>query len=153
MRELLQEVRNYGGGTLDVKAAAGYFDEMFPLFFQLPILNKCYKCPDSRQAQSAIKAVVTFFKGEETRGYALLSWMLIHHLGAVVDSENRATQSRAGFDEWLLGKILEQNFYDLGISSEQVQQYLLLSKILTSHQNWWKNSAMKKESLNDVLQT
>ncbi|UCF65916.1 MAG: alpha-amylase [bacterium] len=151
MRDLLQEIRNYGGGIQDVQAVGKIFDETIPLFFQIPVLDKRYKCPTARQAQSALKEVTTFFKGEEVRGHVLLSWILVHHLGAMVDPGNQATQSRAGMDEWLLGKILEQNFYDLGIPYEQVQRDLLLIRVLTSHQNWWDGKDPNKQSLKDIV--
>ena len=151
MQALLEEVRNYSGGSGSVEAVSPLFNEQFSIIFQVNFLDKIFKCPEFRQAQGALKAVSSFFKADEVSWYTMLSWMLVHHLGAMVDPGETATQSRAGLDEWLLGKILEQNFYDLGISPEQVQRNTLAIKVLTSHQNWWVSGKKGKATPFNIL--
>jgi len=153
MQDLLPEIRNYSGGSGSLEAVSPLFNELFPIIFQLNFLDKKFKCPEARLAQSALKNVSTFFKGDKIRWYTLFSWMLVHHLGALVDPEESATQSRAGLDEWLLGKILEQNFYDLGISHEQVPRNMLAIKVLTSHQDWWVSGKKEKEKPVYILES
>jgi hypothetical protein len=153
MQAFLQEVHNFGGDKGSAETAILHFTEMFPAFFQLGLLDKIYKCPEIRQAQSAIKSISTYYKDQKIRWYTLLSWMMVHHIGAMVDPDDIAAQSRATMDEWLLVKIMEQNLYHLGIQHEQVQRSMLAIKILTSHQRWWLDDKEKKQKPVDILET
>jgi len=74
----------------------------------------------------------------------LFGWSLVRHLGRIVTDEDYDAQSRTWIDEWLLGKMINLVFHDLGFDEIQSRQALALVKILTSHQNWFKIDGEKK---------
>ncbi len=68
----------------------------------------------------------------------------MRHLGRLVTDEDYEAQSRSLIDEWLLGKIMSPIFRELNFDDQQSWQAILLIKILTSHQNWFKVNQEKK---------
>jgi hypothetical protein len=74
----------------------------------------------------------------------LFGWTLVRHLGRIVADEDYDAQSRTWIDEWLLGKMINLVFHDLGFDEIQSRQALALIKILTSHQNWFQIDGEKQ---------
>ncbi len=138
MRVLLGEIRNFSQGKGDAEKSVRAFNEDVKILLKLPVLDKMGICPSSRPALTSIKAVIKFTVRSKSRWLVLLAWLLVRRLGAVVDEKEAAEQSRAGLDEWLLTRLLEQNFIDLEHSGEDARRYVALVKILTAHQEWWQ---------------
>jgi glycosidase len=153
LNTFLHEFQNYGGGGGSIEPVSQRLEKMFPLLFQMQLLDRILDCPEIRTAQTALKTVSKFFKDNQIRWYTLFSWMLVQDLGAIVDPKGSAIRSRASLDEWLLGKILGQNLYELGIPDEAVQRSILTIKVLTSHQNWWVSDKKGKQLPMGVLES
>jgi hypothetical protein len=152
MQDLLTEIRQFNAGKGEVVQITQQFEQELTILLQIPVLDKIIKCPRNKQAQIVLKSLTNFFNVEKHHWQIWYAWLLVHQLGAAVDPSQTAEQSRAGLEDWLLGKILEQNFYDLGLTHETVQQIVPLIKILTTHQNWWKDGKEQKISAYQIMQ-
>jgi glycosidase len=140
MLNLLNEIKKFNNGKGETSQLIQQFEEELTILLGLLLLDKTIKCPKNRMAQKGIQSLTTFFTEQKSRWQIWYAWILVHQLGAAVDPLQATEQSRAGLDDWLLGKILEQNFYELGLSFEEVQRIIPLIKILTTHQNWWQDA-------------
>ena len=152
MQELLSEIRQFNAGKGEIAQLKQQFEEELIILLQLPVLDKKLKCPRDKQAQVILKSLSDFFTAEAHHWQTWYAWLLVHQLGAAVDPAQAAEQSRAGLDDWLLGKILEQNFYDLELKPETVRKIVPLIKILTIHQNWWKDGKVPVSSPYQIMQ-
>jgi hypothetical protein len=152
MQELLSEIRQFNAGKGEITQLKQQFEEELTILLQLPVLDKKLKCPRDKQAQVILKSLSDFFTAEAHHWQTWYAWLLVHQLGAAVDPAQAAEQSRAGLDDWLLGKILEQNFYDLELKPETVRKIVPLIKILTIHQNWWKDGKVPVSSPYQIMQ-
>ena len=72
---------------------------------------------------------------------ALLGWLLVHRLGAVLDPEGAAGRTRSWLDEWLLGRVIARPLDDLGLDAGAVERALTLIRWLTTHQDWFAGLA------------
>ena len=68
----------------------------------------------------------------------IVSWIFIHLLGKIVGPVNYELQSRSWIDEWGLGRIIEWTIKEFYKEQQTVTEAILIIKILTSHQNWFK---------------
>jgi glycosidase len=65
---------------------------------------------------------------------ALLVWALTRPLGLLVDPSQPAEQSRALFDEWLLGACVERAFADLGLDDGAAMVGVGLTRVVLAHE-------------------
>jgi hypothetical protein len=152
MQTFAEEIRNFSGGKGKPESVSGEFNKYLKLLLELPVLHQTVKCTENRQAQITLKSFTVLCTSEKSSWYLLFSWAIVRGLGALVDEEEIAVQSRAGLDEWLLQKILVQNLYDLGIPHEKVEESSQILKILTSHQNWWQIAKESKQKAYLILE-
>jgi hypothetical protein len=66
---------------------------------------------------------------------ALLAWALTRPLGMLDDPSQPAEQSRALFDEWLLGATLESSFGELGLDDGAAMVGIALTRVLLAHES------------------
>ncbi|MEJ2635453.1 MAG: alpha-amylase family glycosyl hydrolase [Calditrichia bacterium] len=151
MLRLLGEIKSYENGTGDQQKTASLLKEELRAILGIPVISKRVTCPHSRKFQSTAKLLNNHFDSRPLHWYVLFGWHMTHRLGEMVAPEDFEEQSRSGIDEWLLRKVLENCFYDLGIPGNDVQRSILIIKILTRHQNWWKTEAPKKNRVPAVL--
>jgi hypothetical protein len=69
----------------------------------------------------------------ETRA-ALLVWALTRPLGFLIDPEQSTEQSRALYDEWLLGTVAERTFSGLGLDDGLAMVGAALVRVLLAHE-------------------
>ncbi len=65
-----------------------------------------------------------------------LAWTLTRSLGAVSSGNEAAQRSRSGIDQWLLSRILERAFTDLGADEGGARHAVTLLKVLVANQMW-----------------
>jgi glycosidase len=75
----------------------------------------------------------------------LLVWALTRSLGAAASASDAAQRSRSGVDEWLLTRVLDRTFRDLGADEGAASQAIALVKVLTAHQGWHEDVAAGAE--------
>jgi hypothetical protein len=64
----------------------------------------------------------------------LLVWALTRPLGRLIDPEQAAEQSRALYDEWLLGAVAERTFSALGLDDGLAMVGAALVRVLLAHE-------------------
>lgn len=89
--------------------------------------------------------------GDHATWAVLLGWIFLSHLGKLDSTEDYANLSRTWIDQWLLGKILSENFKGLGLSDTQARESTNLVRLLTSHQNWSDPTLSSRELANVLL--
>ncbi|MFX0185826.1 MAG: alpha-amylase family glycosyl hydrolase, partial [Candidatus Hodarchaeota archaeon] len=67
----------------------------------------------------------------------ILSYLFVHLLGRIIEPINYESLSRSWIDEWGLGRIIERTIQELHDEKLNIDEVVLLVKILTSHQNWY----------------
>jgi hypothetical protein len=99
-----------------------------------------HPAPDPAPASSegAASMAVTVAEGllrdrPETRA-ALLVWALTRPLGFLIDPEQSTEQSRALYDEWLLGTVAERTFSGLGLDDGLAMVGAALVRVLLAHE-------------------
>jgi len=68
------------------------------------------------------------------RRAGLLGWALTRWVGSIADPEQPADHTRALFDEWLLGRTLQQSFQRLGLDEAAAYRAIGLTQILLCHE-------------------
>jgi hypothetical protein len=152
MTNLLQQVKHFGSGSGQPEKLSIKYSEYLQILLDIPILPKKADCSGVRQAQVTLKSVSKFYAGNRIHWYGLLALSMVKELGQVIRENEAAQQSRAALDEWLLQKIIIQNFYELGIPHEQVQELSHLMKVLVTHQNWWEVEVPEKRKAFTILE-
>jgi hypothetical protein len=64
----------------------------------------------------------------------LLGWALTRWLGGILDPDAPAEHTRALFDEWLLGRTLQQSFQQLGLDESAAYRATGLTQVLLCHE-------------------
>jgi len=83
---------------------------------------------------------------------ALLAWVFVRELGAIVTAEDAAQRSRSWIDEWLLGKLIAGVLRELGLEEGRAWRAVALVKVLTEHQRWFESSEGRLDSPYRVLE-
>jgi glycosidase len=134
-------VKEFSGGSGEAQTLSRELERKLAACVQLPFLKTGKKTERVRLPSRVFrdrKADHPQWQSFEFAWATLLSWLMVHALGRIVDSKEYAQQSRSWIDEWLLGKILLSAVQKLGLSEADAWRCLPLVKILTSHQRWFE---------------
>jgi glycosidase len=82
----------------------------------------------------AARAAVDLVRDRPEARAALVVWALTRPLGELVDPDQPAEQSRALFDEWLLGSIVERSLVGLGLDDGAAMVGVALTRVLLAHE-------------------
>ena len=83
---------------------------------------------------------------------ALLAWVFVRELGAIVTPEDAPQRSRSWIDEWLLGKLIAGVLQELGLEEGRAWRAVALVKVLTEHQRWFESAEGRLDSPYRVLE-
>ena len=143
-RDFLNEIKNFTSSKRDITPIVTHICDEIEAILQLESIEKRFSSIRIRN----FKKSISFLKESMSNNYfncsILYGWVSVRHLGRILADEEYEAQSRSWIDEWLLGKIINPVFYDLGFDKGQSWQALALMKILTTHQNWFKDDKDKK---------
>ncbi len=137
-RNLLDEIRKFTSGKGDTEKEVIRMADGLEYLLSMHMLDRRVKCNQAQKAQEALKRISKHFSRKDRNWFTLLSWYFIHRLGSAASTDTVPEQSRAGLDEWLLTKIVEEVLYSVDMTPGEANRILVLVKILTSHQNWWE---------------
>jgi hypothetical protein len=147
---LLHEIKNFTQGQGDVQGIVSYMTKIINVLPLLPRLDQAITCPGSRKWLSLSKTLKKHVRDENHR-MVLLSWILVHRLGAVLSNTDVPINSRYGMDEWLLTKIMEDTFRHMAMDDAEAYRSVMLIKILTTHQEWWTVKASKIRTAYEII--
>ncbi len=142
--EFLNEVRNFTSSNGNIITIAKDVRNELEAILQLENLDQRFAASRSKNLKNAITFLNESLSHDLFNCSVMFGRVLVRHLGRMVTEEDHEAQSRSWIDEWLLGKIMLPVFHDLGLDDRQSWQALVLIKILTSHQNWFKTNETKK---------
>ncbi len=147
---LLHEIKNFTQGEGDINEIVSRMTKVLNALPDLPGLEKKISCPGSRKWLSVGKTIKKHVREEDHR-VILLSWVLVHRLGAVLSKTDIPMNSRYGMDEWLLTKIMEDTFRNMGMDDATAYRAVMMIKILTTHQEWWMTKAPKTRVAHEIM--
>ncbi len=90
--------------------------------------------------------------GEPYTWGTLLCWIFACHLGEMVSTLNSREISRTWIDEWLLTKIMAAGLVDLGLTRDESEKALMLTRLMTSHADWYEESSKDPQAGATLLQ-
>jgi len=140
----LNEVKNFTSSERDTSQLVKEMRNGIEIILQLDNFETRFISHRSRNLKSAIRFLKESRSDDLFNCSVMYGWILVRHLGRALTEENYQDQSRSWIDEWLLGKIINPVFHDLGFDDGLSWEALALIKILTSHQNWFKLNEDKK---------
>lgn len=90
---------------------------------------------------------ISFLSSPTLREEIRFIWGVVRRLGSIREPlSNGATDlSRALLEEWGLEREVEKFLLEQGVSLDQVHRYILLVKILLTHENFWKTEISEKD--------
>jgi hypothetical protein len=134
VRRLVEAARELSGSDADpdpiVAATMLHFEALMGLPAQAAAAEHDGADP---QAAAALEAAAEYLDGRPERWIGLLGWVFVRSLGALVDPDEPAEQSRSWFDEWLFGRALQRAATAAGLSDEQALLATTLTRVLLAH--------------------
>ena len=130
----LEEVKNYSAQKTDVRKLAKQLRLKFEKIKELENLQFTYK---TKSVKKAAKIMNVFIEQKDISLEILTSYLLVHELGKVVCEENFEDLSRSWIDEWLLSKIMNSIYQEIGFDEHDRWQAQTMVKILTSFATWF----------------
>lgn len=148
----LEEVKNFSSAEGDVSALAREVSLKLETVLQLKKLGSLSPASKSKQLKKAIEFLNKTISNKDNFWGVMISWVFVHDLGKIlIENDIFAEQSRSWIDEWLLGKIINSVFRDLGFDEQGAWQSVAIIKILTSHQHWFKIEKSEQKQLYRIM--
>jgi hypothetical protein len=138
---LCRIVKNFSEGSADAQTLSRELEGKLSACMQLPSFETGTKAGQLRLPSLTSHKKKTgrrHLRSLEFTWAALLSWLLVHALGKIMNETDHAQHSRSWIDEWLLGKLLVPTLQELGLAEGEAWRCIALVKILTSHQEWFE---------------
>jgi hypothetical protein len=167
MVQLLQAVRDFGGGQGEPAAIAREVCRKLEVALQLPVLaerlvpttlpgdeaadSPRYEAAGSPRYGAAAEMIGSLLDDDLAAWGTLLSWVLSHAVGKAVRDRDAAALTRSWMDEWLLNKVIAGALQDLGLDEGAAWWAVGTVKILVSHQNWCDPGAEGEGNAYQVL--
>jgi glycosidase len=148
---LLQKANEFTGGTGQETAIAREIRYRLEAALQLPILTQRFPLTRSRKYRAAGDMVQELLNQDLAAWGSLLAWVFAHALGKVTGEERFPERSLTWLDEWLLGKLIASALQDLGLDDDAAWWSVGLVKTLTSHLNWHRVDAPRREKAYQIL--
>ncbi len=142
--DLLREVKKLSGGRKDEMTIAREVRRKLEAILYLPIITSRF----SRLQPKGVKAAAEYLHKKLTDSICiwgtLFSWLFVHALGKLVSQTDFAEQSRSWIDEWRLGQKVTEVLTELELDEATIWRAVTLIKILTSHQRWFDQTAVRQ---------
>ncbi len=142
---LTAEIKEFVDGEGDAELAADHIRQDIAASLLLPDIASQFPRPGSRKYKTALNYLSSGTGSSNTSPLAdgdpgvwgtLLGWGITRRLGEMVDGTPDPEMSRVWMDEWLLGKILNQTIFDLGLDESGAWRATNTTKLLITHQDW-----------------
>jgi glycosidase len=141
MTALLREVKSYSRGGEDEAVIARELRNELEAILYLPIITSHFH----RLQPGTIKEAAAYLHKQLTDSNGvwgtLFSWLFVHALGSVVNRTEFQAQSRLWIEDWRLDRTILDVLKGLGLDEASARKGLLLVKLLTRHQEWYKTES------------
>ncbi len=128
----LNEVNTHFSRHADTVRLARYMRLQFEKLPQLKNLSSISRALNYKSAAFFLKE---FIDRQDNFWPTMTCYLLVHELGKVANRQDFADLSRSWIDEWLLGKIINSVFAQLGLTDSESWHVLMTIKTLTTWQN------------------
>ncbi len=149
MKKFLEQVKESTGSPGDPSEIVKDMPVRFRAIIQLNCLDTSPEWHGLERAQSALldfKTVIVTGKSLQSSYWRVsLAWLVVSDLGRIRFDRGYEQQSAAWLDEWLLGKIIFENFLSLGCDATEAQRDTDLVKILVSHRNCFGTGGKREQ--------
>ena len=82
----------------------------------------------------------------------LLTWLLVRALGELAGRKGAPERSRHWIDEYFFAKVVRSTLQEAGFSADSAHRAVLILKVLTGHQHWYRTEGMEKGAVFRVLE-
>jgi len=158
IKNLILSIESFTSREVDRDALTQEIVSKLRASITLPGMMLTYPKPKSRKYKSAFSMIIGDLSSGQSLEDAdspawgiLLSWLFTHTHDGALDVDNVEVQSSQIIDDWLLGKIISNNQMSLGAEFESSWGEVLLIKVLTRHQAWYKNLPTRKGRVSKVF--
>jgi hypothetical protein len=112
--------------------------------------------PESKQVKGLSLSALEKINVPRWMKYALIGWIFLSDIGALVSTENGNEQTLSWIEQWHLGKALSETYVQSSLSRDESNSAFLAVKIAIKHHNWSKDLEQKtpksllREWLSDI---
>ncbi|MCX6054697.1 MAG: alpha-amylase family glycosyl hydrolase [Chloroflexi bacterium] len=115
----------------------------------LPLLEKNYPIPNSRQLQKSIKQLMKGVLESKIRWFTLITWSVVSNLGDLQTEEDPENVALSWMEDWNLSKTFEETLQKSGFSPAEIHQSILSLRLSVKFKNWYESN--KGESTQTIL--
>jgi hypothetical protein len=150
---LLAEVKHHTNGEGDIEGQARKIVSIIECLMTGFDLKANISHYDKEIFRKNIIDIEENLKNDDLVFYTLCNWTFVHTLGAIASNTEKDAHelSRSWIDEWFLGRFVIQTLTDLGFDRETASRAVTIIKLLTSHQDWYKDHGNTYDLISSLL--
>jgi glycosidase len=150
---LLSEIKHHTSGEGDIEGQARKIASIIECLMTGFDLKANISYYDKEIFKRNIIDIEENLENDDMVFYTLCNWTFVHILGAIAsDTERDARElSRSWIDEWFLGRFVIQTLTDLGFDREAASRAVTIIKLLTIHQDWYKDHKNTYDLISSLL--
>ncbi len=150
---LLSEIKHHTNGKGDIEGQARKIASTIDCLMTGFDLKATISHYDKEIFKKNIIDIEENLKGDDLVFYTLCNWVFVHTLGEIASDTGRDARelSRSWIDEWFLGRFIVQTLTDLGFDREAASRAVTIIKLLTSHQDWYKDHENTYDLISSLL--
>jgi glycosidase len=159
MQYLFQAISQFSDSPIQIKTLTNEIRWILDAALKLPSLAATASQSRSRNLKAAVTMVLKDKAGHhaldqgDLMGWGIiLSWLFTHNLGKVLSEDLYEDRSRRLIDDWLLHKIVSETLGEFDLDPGTIQESISLVKLLIKYQNWYDESAQKRDGVNRIFE-
>lgn len=135
---LLQGVQQFTGLAQAWPKILHNLEQRLTLALQWPILDVRLTLPRTRRIEQALQSLRAVLSENPGDWLALLGALFFMDVGRVVRDSDYEQQSLSWFEEWRVGRLLEEMGRSLGVPEERLHLSVLSARLLIGQQRWFE---------------
>ena len=140
---LLREIKKYTRGKGDEQWIVGGITHMVSTVAAFDALKERLVSRSPDISVKVMSVLESDSVNKDLAFFTLYGWALIHGLGKAVSEEGDVQEtSRSWIDEWAFGRLINNAFGDLGFDEYSISRTMVIIKIFTSHQSWYRKKVI-----------
>jgi glycosidase len=150
---LLSEIKHHTSGEGDIEGQARKIASIIECLMTGFDLKANISYYDKEIFKRNIIDIEENLENDDLVFYTLCNWTFVHILGAIASETERDARelSRSWIDEWFLGRFIIQTLTDLGFDREAASRAVSIIKLLTIHQDWYKDHENTYDLISSLL--
>ncbi|NPV85662.1 MAG: alpha-amylase [Anaerolineae bacterium] len=142
LRSLTQGIKELTGDVINSEEFLAQTTAKLSLMLQLPVIQSIYSLPNTPPCSEGLRFLQSRLSSEDHKNWlTALGWCFTHCLGFLKQSTGYEDLSLSWFEEWQLGRIINELYQTMGFDTKTADWMVNTIKILISQQNWLHNKA------------